>query len=658
MKFKRAILVFFIGVMFIPLTCAGGFAELQVGNNYVLNGYIEAGGGWLSPSPRFMNRSYLTQYVPFPEGFLAYTDLTVKSKDGLEYYKLWVYQPGLRDQNYLLQVGRLGLFHAEVEFDEMQHIYCTVNPFNTNVGINIYRMRASGWFNVTPDVIFFVEDNFIRRTGTQATSLNTGPTNPYNFTTSYLRPIDYKQNDLKVGGEYDRPAGQFRVAYHHSSFDNGNEVINSWVTGRFAGPFVSLPPSNVANYVTAEGAINMPQYKTRLTGSLTYGWLSQNATVYDTNYKDYGLAGLGATTLAAYFSGVSRPTDQLAVRYSYNAYNYENNNTANGALRAAYGDDNAGLRAEQYSYLRQTVNLCADYKVNSKLAFNVGYAWKGFNRTDGQGTTSTNTPSVGIRWFATDWLNLIANYSYSTRRGSNYLTYDQLAQGIPLTYKFYAGTMNRNAFNVIAEVTPANNVTCSANFSFYNDNYNNNVFGLVSDSGWSGGADVSWRPTDRIALSLGYDHQNVKTRTTVVDSLTFYDSPVYGDAGYMLWTSDTYDTFSLRGDFKLIPNKLSFMSRINYSFSNSNFHNQTIPNLNQSILYTSNFFTYKFNEHWACKVGYIFQYFNMTSAYQTLYTQGVLSNGNPGVGQRYNTLDGFYPNATAHVVQGLVQYRF
>ena len=72
MKIKRGILAFFLGVMLYPSDLAGGFAELNLGaSNYTLDGYVQAGGGWLSPSPRFMNRSYLTQYVPFPEGFLG-----------------------------------------------------------------------------------------------------------------------------------------------------------------------------------------------------------------------------------------------------------------------------------------------------------------------------------------------------------------------------------------------------------------------------------------------------------------------------------------------------------------------------------------------------------------------------------------------------------
>jgi hypothetical protein len=620
------------------------------------------GGGYLSSAPRFMNRSYLTLYTPFPQGFLAYTDLTLKSMDDLQYYKFFMSQPGLADQNYLVQVGRLGLFHAELEFDEMQHIYCTANPFNNNIALHIYRVRASGWVNVTPDIILFAENNFLRRTGSRGAGQTyiVGPPNAYNNYT-YLRPIDYKQNDLKAGAEYDHPQVQFRVAYHHSTFYNGDQIFQA--RPGVANTYVNVPPNNVANYVSAEGAVNMPQYKTRLTGSLTYGWLAQNDTVYDRTNVQHGQANLGATTLAAYLAGISRPNDQLTVRYSYRAYNYDQNNSiSNQLVKSAFDAANPFLLPyEQYSYLQQTASLGADYKVNSKVAVNVGYAWKGFNRTDSQGTTSTNTPSVGIRWFATDWLNLMANYSYSFRRGTNYLDLaQQLDQGIALTYKFYAGTMSRNTFNFIAEATPADNVTFSVNCSLYNDNYNNNAWGLVSDSGWSAGADVSWRPTDRIALSLGYDHQSVKTKTTAIDSLNLFGEVgnVSGDSGYMLWTSDTYDSFFLGGDFKLIPGKLNFKSRLNYSFSNSNFHNQIIPNLNESIFYASNFFTYKLNEHWACRLGYIFQYFSMTNAYQRMYLQGVTAQGVPGNSQLNNTLAGFYPNATAHVVQGFIQYKF
>ena len=107
------------------------------------------------------------------------------------------------------------------------------------------------------------------------------------------------------------------------------------------------PPSNSANYLTAEGALNLESfYKTRITGSLTYGWLSQNDYVIDSNTsagppstiagRSAGLAGLSATTFNADIGGVTRPTAPLTVKYSYNAYNYSNDNTANSILLRAF----------------------------------------------------------------------------------------------------------------------------------------------------------------------------------------------------------------------------------------------------------------------------------------------------------------------------------
>ena len=295
------------------------------------------------------------------------------------------------------------------------------------------------------------------------------------------------------------------------------------------------------------------------------------------------------------------------------------------------------------------------------LAFTVGYTWQGVDRTNGQGNTSSNSPQVGLRLSPTDWLSLNANYAYTARIGSNFLTRRTKADaGVPLTYKFYSGNLNRNNFNFIAEVFPVNNVTCSFNFSIYNDNFLDSTFGIQSDRGWSTGADVSWRPHDRVALSLGYDHQQLQTKELAVATATINGETalVTGDAGPTLTTSDSYDTFIARADIKLIPKKLNLTTRASYSFANSNFNNSIMPNLNEYYADIRTFLTYQFNEHWACRAGYIFEAFGMSKAYQTLYVQGITATGAPGANQQFNTLDGFYRNATAHVVQAFLQYKF
>ena len=60
---------------------------------------------------------------------------------------------------------------------------------------------------------------------------------------------------------------------------NAAEVIQ--FTGTLSRTVVCLPPSNYASSITAEGALNLLDYKTRLQGSLTYGWLTQDSTVFN-----------------------------------------------------------------------------------------------------------------------------------------------------------------------------------------------------------------------------------------------------------------------------------------------------------------------------------------------------------------------------------------
>jgi hypothetical protein len=410
----------------------------------------------------------------------------------------------------------------------------------------------------------------------------------------------------------------------------------------------------MANYVTAEGGLNLLAYKTRITSSFSYGWLSQNDTVFNNLGASSGASGLSASTVAADISGVTRPIEPLTLRYSYRAYDFANSNLTNNLLLTAFSGANRPLlNMEQYSYLRQTVTAGVDYKVNSTVAFDFANTVQLVNRSHGEGDSTNESPQVGIRFFPTNWLNLIANYAYSNRVGSDFL---ELVPASVLTYKFFAGNDKRNNVNFIAEAFPVNNVTFSFNFSLYNDYFNNSAYGLRSDQGWSAGADVSWQPFDRVALSLGYDHQQAFTKEQAATSNTLNARGflIQGDAGPSLLTSDSYDTVTARADFKLIPNKLKLTTSASYSFSSSNFHNPVMPNLDEAFADINTSLTYKFNEHWGCRVGYQFEIFNMTKSYQALYLRGTPGTAN----QSLNTLDGFYRNATAHVLEGFLQYRF
>ena len=618
--------------------------------DYTLGGYIGLGGGFFADSPHQRDAGYLEKYIPFPEGFLAEADLSLKSKDALEYYRFLMSHPGLRDQDFLLQAGKIGVYHIELEYDQLQHLYSTVNPFNDNIEMLVQRLRFSGYYMPTPDINIFVENLFQRRTGEQPATYALSPRSAggYNFTT-YLRPIGYSQDDLRTGAEFDPRIFQFRMAYHLSTFKNDDTGLigNPAATTTPNNTFVALPPSNIAHYVTGEGALNLLAYKTRLTGSFSYGWLSENDTVVNRTADSIGDAGLTASTVNGYISGVTRPWAPLTLRYSYRSYKFDNS-SADNTIMDAISSNLDFFREGHYSFLRQTGTAGADYKVNNMLAFDVAYAWQRMDRGNEMGHTLSNTPQVGLRLFLTAWLNLTANYAFTDRQGGDYL---EVEDKEVIKYKFYAGDDKRHKVDFIAEVFPLNNVSFSFNFSYFKDDFNNSAFGLLSDKGWSAGADVSWRPFERVTLSLGYDHQEARTHElTPAPS----GSLVTGDSGPHLNTTDAYDTVTAKGDFKLIPNKLWLTTSASYSYSTSDFHNPVMPNLNETFAEVDTWCTYRFNDHWGCKMGYIFEIFNMSDAYQTLYLTGIPSTAN----QMFNTLGGFYRDGTAHILEGYLQYRF
>ncbi|MGO9018550.1 MAG: MtrB/PioB family outer membrane beta-barrel protein [Syntrophobacteraceae bacterium] len=675
MKIQKGILVIFFAAMFLPLTSVGGFAQVTLGD-YTLNGEVDLGGRFFINEPNHVNRGYFEQYIPYPTGVLLdqlYAQL--ENKDGSEYYKFFMSRPGERDEDFLLQAGKIGCYKLEIEYDQLQHLYSTVNPNFQDMSILVQRLRISGDYTPTPDIDVYADYNLLKRNGEMPSSaIVQGPPNAYAFTSS-LKPIDFTQNDLRIGADYAQPTYQFQLGYHFSQFDDGNKEFLA--NPASATGWQSLPPSNTANYINGAGALNLPQCaNTRLTGNFTYGWLNQNDPVFQSNGSSLypssfppgvmntpmGDSDLSASTFAGDLLGVSRPTDQLSVRYSYRAYDFQNDNLNNPVLLNAFFGSNGVnvplLKMEQYSYLRQTVNLGADYKITPYAAVDLGYTYGSVDRDFNEGSTSTNTPKVQFKFYPCDWVNLIAGYAYSNRSGSDFLEMPSPISNISaLTYKAYSGSDEQNTVNFVAEFFPLNNITFSTNFTLSNNSYSGSAYGLQSDNSWSAGVDVSWTPNKCISLSVGYAHEENSTKEIADNNPAFFvagtNVSVLGDSGPVLLTTDSYDTFTARADIVLIPEKLSLTTSGNFSWSTSDFHNPLFPDLDESIFHVDTWLKYNFNKCLAFKVGYIFEQFTMTNSYQSLYLTGT-----PSGNQNFNVLEGFYNNYTANVFEALVQYKF
>ncbi len=672
MKIQKAILVIFLAVMFLPLTPAGGFAQTTFGG-YNWSGDVEIGGRFLINSPNPASRGYLEEYTPLGAGAIVeQMHLLRTNEDGSEYYKFFMSHPGDTDEDFLLQFGKIGLYKFEIEYDQLQHVYCTVNPTVDDIMVLWQRLRISGDYTPTPEIDLYGDYTFLKKDGQIPYSHNGGPSANASSgygNTPFLAPVDYTQNDYKFGGDYAKQICQypcqFHLGYDLSMFQDDNQLTQApfGVTNAFS----SLPVSNMAQYVTGSGAVSNLPGNTRVTGSFTYGWLTTtDGDIFKEGGALAGITDLSASTASGYLSVISRPCDPLILRFSYRVYDFENDNLNNPEALALWatngtsGTPLALIRQEQYSYLRQAFTIGADYKINSKVTADVEYTYDETDRNEGLGTTSNNIPKVGVRLYPCDWMTLIADYAHVSRVGDDFL-YGLMSGSttiVPLTYRFYAGDDERNIVNFIAEFTPpVNNVTCSVNFNLYDDHYSGSEFGMTGDNGWAAGADVGWTPCKCVSLALGYSHEHANTNELASD--TFNTSGVatngaIGDLGPVLTTSDQYDTVSARAEIVLVPDKLSLLSKASVSFSESDFHNPNIINLDEFYFHVDTWLKYKLNKCTALKLGYIYERFDMTNAYQELY----LTGSSASVNQTYNTLDGFYTNYTAHIVEALIQYKF
>ena len=629
----KKLLLFLFSLMLLPLTPCVSFGEIEIGD-YRFGGDIDIGGRFFIQKPGRYDRGYFEIYRDFPQGFvLERLDLSVTNKDASQYFQVLATEPGERDQNFLFRSAMVGVYSVEFEWDQLQHVYSTIYPTIEEIRQQWETARFGFTYTPTTEIDVSAEYKFSHKYGNiPKGEIAGGPSNAFNFT-PFLEPIDYTEHYLTAGAELARQMYQFRVAYNLSIFENDIKWVE--VPGGSQN-FVYLPPSNIAHYVTAAGGVNLP-YRTRVNASFSYGWLSQ----HDSQLPDISFASgstdLSVNNILGYLSAVSRPLDPLTLKAYYRIFDYQD--TLDSTIQPSIDPNHLF----HYPFTKQTADFDAKWNFKWPGSIDVEYRWDRWTRDYMNGDTSEHTPKVAVRLTPFDWLTFISAYSHSSRDGSNYILYDSGNPESILLNKFYAADRERDKVDLTAEFTPLNNLVFSINYGLANDTYHDSPYGLLDDKNWSAGADISYSPIKRLALSFGYLHEHFKSRV-----LAGPDSVIDIDPGPELLTTDDFDTFSAGLELKIIPEKLDLTTRYSYSFSRSDFHNSALPDLKESINRLESWLRYRFTKQLAVKAGYIFETFDINNEYARLdFRQPV----------EYD-LDGYYRPYTAHIMMGILQYKF
>ncbi len=644
-------------VLLLSFLKAPALGEIQLGN-YFLNGDLEFGGRFFADRPSRIHRGYFELYRDYPEmAVLERLDLLLRNKDMSQIFEVMVTEPGENDANVLFSAKMPGLFKFEFEYDKLQHLYSTVSPIRDEVIVQWESFRVAASVSVTPNLELYADYKYTTKFGDRPIDVQ-APTGgiPLGYQPA-LEPIGETDHNLTAGAEWADKMFQFRVEYGLSKYDNDYETL--FIPNLANNPPLDnriwLAPSNIAHYANAAGGVNLP-YRTRINAAFSYGWLFQDDTSFFpviggfTQTTPIGGPGLDANSILGQITATSRPIDPLTLKFSYRAYHYDD--TGNIALVTATGDIGDRLdylHSHHYPFTRQTVSFGGDYRVAKPLSLNVEYRNEQVDRDFSNGDTSENSIKFGAKALACDYANFLMTYTHAARDGANGFVESDDTQQVIIA-KFYQGDRVRDKVDFVAEFLPMDNLTFSGNVGISSDSYKNSAFGLLDDDVWSFGFDASWSPIKQVSLTAGYVYEHYKTRavgtsTSLPGGTT---TQIDIDPGPDLKTIDTFHTFSIGSELIIIPEKLTLSTRGSYSFANSNYHNFRLPDLDTALAHMDAFLKYRFTKSLAAKIGYIFEEFDISPPYATIYTTRPIE---------YD-IEGYYKDYSAHMFMAMIQYTF
>lgn len=446
--------------------------------------------------------------------------------------------------------------------------------------------------------------------------------------------IDYRTTTLNVGTGIYKKNWLADVEYTFTDFNNKNESLiwdnpfrltsaqatnandtagNPFNRGRSALGQISLTPDSQSHDITVSGSAELPLHS-RLTGTISYGWITQ-----DQNFDPYTLngaviansvagtpaaAGLALPqndldgevgTLFQSYQLTSKPADSVAVTAKYRYYHYDNksdNITFPGY--SAFGDSywrtekndvssgqDALVRNEALSFTRQNAELAVDYRLLKSLTVIAEGFWEGWDREELR-IDGTNEVGVGggFIYKPAKIANLRGNYRYAHRTVDGYENGNtkENPEAVGLVNYDWAERV-RNKADLRFQVLPTDAMTVSLSGSYLKDEFGgDNRFGLKNNENATGGLDVTYVVSDNFSFYANYarEHRRGSMKSAAKDdafnnpATAANETTIGGFNPENYWNSTTtedVDTIGFGTTIQIIPEKLTLNA--GYIYSNS-----------------------------------------------------------------------------------------
>jgi MtrB/PioB family decaheme-associated outer membrane protein len=532
-------------------------------------------------------------------------------------------------------------------------IQALINNFEHPLTLFTQRDRASVGYRwtPTPDWDFSVDYWNEHRTGVRPTGIPYGwnattpsprPTNPIEVP----QPLDDTTQNANAKGEY---VGQTfwgtrwstNVAYSGSFYDNSLkeldvqnpfcstncQVVPPRVDGNFFAPQLlrlGLYPSNMANAITWNGAVDLPFWRSRNVTTLQFNDMRQNDPFVDT-----GTNGLVAPPVT--LNGVAvgslngqvdtflvndvftmRPTNDTKVTVRGRHYDVDNDTPSLHIENWIFGDSGCASgppdatghcpignarNSLPISYTKDNASAEGSWQPVRWASIGGAWLWERWDRKFRDvPVTNENTGKVYIDLTPTEvpsttWgVHARGSYLYGVRR---YDTYNNelfvkdpgLQDSEPASNlrRFDIANRNRQKADVQVDFTPGTIFTLSPNFGLRWDDYPDSVFnplGVRHDHGWNAGIEVAALLSPRIRLLAAYNYEERRLNMAggsgganiagvpngCLTSAATNPDAILGPL--CTWMSDItqhYNTFLIAADLKVVPDAFDLRLEAVYS---------------------------------------------------------------------------------------------
>ncbi|MDP2005867.1 MAG: MtrB/PioB family decaheme-associated outer membrane protein [Rubrivivax sp.] len=342
-------------------------------------------------------------------------------------------------------------------------------------------------------------------------------------------PLDHVTDQIEVSAAYTGRALQATLAYHLSSFRNGQTALS------FANPFtpvvaganngqLALPPDNEFHQVAATVGYDInPQF--RASADLAVGRMTQNAAYLQSTLTPSLAAGLPALpasslngradTLNASVKLTVTPIDGLRVNGSYTR-DVRDSDTPVLSYAAVATDMFVGLRPvdnRPASHWQDRIKLIADYRVSASLKGAAGLEHDSRERAYSEAVTTRETTVWGkVTGQPRDDLSLSLKVARAKRGNSEYgvSTWTDTLQN-PLLRKYNLAQRDRLASTLRIDWTASETLSLGLGVDVAADNYRESAIGLKDGRSLGLTGDIAWAVTAQTQLRFYAQGETIRS---------------------------------------------------------------------------------------------------------------------------------------------------